>query len=51
MPRAGGGQKTPATMAQMKPREAQTAAMFNLAVQSKFEIKFMAVSYLNGEEN
>jgi hypothetical protein len=46
----GAGQKTPATIAQMNPRETQTAAMFSLAAQPKFEVMFMAVPYLNGEE-
>ena len=43
-------QKTPATMAQIKPNDTHTAAMFSLAVQSMFDVRFMGTPCLNGEE-
>jgi hypothetical protein len=39
----------PTTMAQMNPKETQTAAMFSLDVQSRVDVRFMTIPYMNGE--
>jgi hypothetical protein len=36
-------------MPQMKVNETQTAAMFSVDIQSRFDVSFMIAPYLNGE--